>query len=426
MILVGLALRLAVMSFLYQEQLDPYRDHWRFGYETGRIAKSIVEGKGFSSPLYSDTGPTAWMTPIYPLIVAGVFKLLGIYSKASAIALLSLNALISACTCIPIYFGARRCFGKATARWSGWVWTFFPYAIYFPVERIWETWLAAFLLCVLFVVTLKTESSRGFRSWVLFGLLWGIEGLTSPVALAVLPFWAGWIAYRKHRAGEPWIGKSVISAGAFLLVVSPWFVRNAVVFHRFIPFRDGFGLALRLGTKGGPDVQTVHWARYSMGPWHNEAEWQEYRQNGELAYMDHKREQALTSIRQDPGWFVIISFRRVIYIWTGFWSFDSSYLAEEPFDLPNIPLCSTLTILALAGLMWSFKERKHGAILLVFAGVAFPLVYYTTSPEEYYRRPLDPFLIIPAVYGILRWRYGPVSNEELAQTDGEVILPTSA
>ena len=30
--------------------------------------------------------------------------------------------------------------------------------------------------------------------------------------------------------------------------------------------------------------------------------------------------------------------------------------------------------------------------------VVFPAVYYFTSPEFYYRRPIDPFLVVLAVY----------------------------
>jgi hypothetical protein len=103
MVLVALAIRLVVMVFLLPEQLDPQRDHWHFGYEAGRIARTIVQGRGFSSPLFEDTGPTAWMTPVYPYLVAGVFKLFGIYTKASAIVLLSLNALMSALICILVF-----------------------------------------------------------------------------------------------------------------------------------------------------------------------------------------------------------------------------------------------------------------------------------------------------------------------------------
>jgi hypothetical protein len=65
MVLVALAIRLVVVGFLYTERTDPARDHWRFGGESGRIARSIALGEGFSSPLFAKTGPTAWLTPVY-------------------------------------------------------------------------------------------------------------------------------------------------------------------------------------------------------------------------------------------------------------------------------------------------------------------------------------------------------------------------
>src|SRR5690348_11998287 len=109
-VLAALVVRLIVMAFLYQEQLDPSNDHWKFAYETGRLARSLVTGQGFSSPLFGNTGPTAFLTPIYPAIVAGFFKVFGIYSKASAFAILSFQALISSLTCIPLFFIGRKTF----------------------------------------------------------------------------------------------------------------------------------------------------------------------------------------------------------------------------------------------------------------------------------------------------------------------------
>lgn len=64
MVGVALALRLTVMAFVYPERLNPARDYWRYGGEAARIARSIVEGKGFSNPYFADTGPTAW-TPFF-------------------------------------------------------------------------------------------------------------------------------------------------------------------------------------------------------------------------------------------------------------------------------------------------------------------------------------------------------------------------
>ena len=118
MVATGLAIRLIVMSFLYTVQLDPRQENFRFGFETGRIARSIAQGEGFSSPLYVKTGPTAWMTPVYPYIIAGFFKVFGIYTRAAAFAILSFNALTSAVTCLPIFFFARKSFGTYVAKWE--------------------------------------------------------------------------------------------------------------------------------------------------------------------------------------------------------------------------------------------------------------------------------------------------------------------
>src|SRR2546423_11357119 len=96
MLLVGLALRLITVLFLYQLQMSPARDHWAFGWETGKIAASIAAGHGFSSPLQGETGSTAWIPPLYPFLVAGIFKVLGIYTTASAVAILCVNSIFSA------------------------------------------------------------------------------------------------------------------------------------------------------------------------------------------------------------------------------------------------------------------------------------------------------------------------------------------
>src|SRR5713226_924382 len=44
------------------------------------IAEHIVLGQGFSSPFYQDTGPTAWVAPVYPYLAALVFRLFGLFS----------------------------------------------------------------------------------------------------------------------------------------------------------------------------------------------------------------------------------------------------------------------------------------------------------------------------------------------------------
>lgn len=408
MVLVALVLRLIVMGFLYPEQLDPERDHWPFGYENGRLARSIAEGRGFSSPLFEDTGPSAWMTPVYPYINAAVFKIFGVYTTTSAFVLLSFQALISALTCLPIFFAARRLFGLRIASWSGWAWAFFPYGIYFPVERIWSTWLSTLLLTILFLITLYLEKSTRVWHWIGYGALWGLTALTDPIAMAAWPFFAGWSAYHLYRRKLPWalpLAASVIALG---VSVAPWFVRNYDLFGRVIPFRDNAGLEIHIGNNG----DTSHWRTRMIGPWHNDQEWNDFKELGELRYMDREKQRAITFIRSHPGWFARVTVRRFIYIWTGYWSFDKAYLQQEPLDPSNIVFCTALTIVALLGLRRLWRNDRALAIFFALVLFFFPAIYYLTHVEVYFRRQIDPLILMLAVYALVRKK--DESNEPVA------------
>ncbi len=74
-VLVALIIRWIPIAFVYTDRLVPKRDSWAFGYEMGRIGRSLASGHGFSSPFIVPTGPSAFQAPIYPLLLAGVFKL---------------------------------------------------------------------------------------------------------------------------------------------------------------------------------------------------------------------------------------------------------------------------------------------------------------------------------------------------------------
>ena len=114
-----------------------------FQTETGHIAYSITTGKGFSSPFQRDTGPTAWLAPVYPYLLAGIFKLFGVYTLRSFFAALSLNILLSAATCVPIFYAGTRIATLQVASAAAWLWALFPNAIIIPFEWIWDTSLSA-------------------------------------------------------------------------------------------------------------------------------------------------------------------------------------------------------------------------------------------------------------------------------------------
>lgn len=403
-VLIAFAIRLIVVLCTYKERLNPVMDYWFLGQEEGHVAKSIVQGHGFGNPLYTQTGPTAWFAPIYPYILAADFKVFGIFTTSSCIAILLFDALVSSLTCIPIFFFARRAFGEGAALAAAWTWAFYPGAVYWPIYRVWDTWLATLLLAILFCVVLKLARSSKLSHWIGFGLLSGIVALTDPSVLSVLPILALWAVWRLHQQRKRWFAPAVAAVLAVIVVVSPWMIRNAVVFHKFIPIRDNLPLEFRVGNNGSAAEPLIITAGPWV-PWIDNAEWNDYVNLGEIAYFHQKGEQASAYIKAHPVWYVGMMARRVVYIWTGFWSFGSRYMADPEADhrieFVTVPLLALLSVLTFMGLSRAYKQKGATiatpyALILIF----FPLIYYLTHVGGWYRCPMDPFLITLAAYEV--------------------------
>jgi len=209
---IALVLRVVLIFFGHTYKFYDHNHNFSFGWEMGSIGRSIAAADGFSSPFGEPTGPTAWEPPLYPYLIAGVFKVFGIYSLTSAVVLLAINSVFSALTCIPIFWIARRSFGEKVALWTCWLWALLPPVMAWATRWVWETSIATFLLTLLFWLTLimaDDESSLGLFGvqqvsiytqrwrrvlpWLLFGLLWGIAALLNTSLLAFLPVSGLWI-----------------------------------------------------------------------------------------------------------------------------------------------------------------------------------------------------------------------------------------
>src|SRR5882762_5138740 len=154
-VVFAFALRMLVVWMAWRQTPVAIKAIVPYGYELGRVARAIAAGEGFSSPLRDlDTGPTAWFTPIYPYLVAGIFKVWGIYSDMSRLIIATLNCAFAALTIIPIHGIAKRTFGEGVAMGASWAWVFLPTALYFPVLWVWDTALTALFFLLIFWATL--------------------------------------------------------------------------------------------------------------------------------------------------------------------------------------------------------------------------------------------------------------------------------
>jgi Dolichyl-phosphate-mannose-protein mannosyltransferase len=237
-----------------------------FQQETGNIAYSLAQGKGFGELFRMDTGPTAWLAPVYPLMVAGIFKIFGSFTTRAFFAAVFLNILFSSAACVPVFFAGKRVGGLGVASASAWLWALFPSAIIMPFEWIWDTSLSALLAATILWATLALAKSDRVSSWGGYGMLWGFALMTNPALGALLPFLLGWLACHGRLArrvrltsrGSPayrsvvgsrlrW-NRVALAAGVAILCCVPWTIRNYAAFHRFIPLRSNLPFELWLGT----------------------------------------------------------------------------------------------------------------------------------------------------------------------------------
>src|ERR1019366_4962808 len=138
-------------------------------------------------------------TPIYPSLVAAIFKLWGIYSRTSYIIIQFLNCVFASLTIFPIHAIAKRSFDGTIATGAAWIWAFFPPALFLPILWLWDMSLTALLFALIFWVTLVLPESQGVLSWAGYGALWAVGVLTNPSIFSLFPFLFGWLVWRKRN-----------------------------------------------------------------------------------------------------------------------------------------------------------------------------------------------------------------------------------
>ncbi len=390
MVLVAFAVRVLWIVLAHTYRFRTTEANFGFGFEIGRLAYSLANGHGFSSPFGGDTGPSAWNPPVYPWVLSLAFRIFGSYSHAAAFAMLVLNSVFAALTSWTVYGTARRIFGETVALWSGWVWALYPDTIYWSVKWIWETSLSAFLLSLLFMLTVEMEGDERPSSWLGYGVLWGVAALTNPAALSFLPFAGCWLVYQLHRRGKRYVVPVVLSALLFWMTIMPWLVRNHEVFGGFVFLRDNFGNEQRIGNN--PLAEGMYVLAYH--PSNNALLYEKYKRLGEPRFCSEQGRLAREWVAQHPERFVVVSLRRFYYFWNGIPRLSKIQWLAETKNTHFL----FVSVLGIWGLLLALKRRVHGVFLFASLLAFYPLVYYICFPEPRYRHPIDPQLLILGIY----------------------------
>ena len=379
-------------------RLVPAGGVYKVGYETGSIAASIAAGHGFSSPLSVPSGPSAWITPLYPYLLAGVFKLAGTFTFASSLTIRLLDVIFSSLTCIPIWALGKRIFSKSVGTTAAWIWVFLPGPVYFSVRWVWDTSLSALALSVALLLTYLISEHKKLGAWLGFGVVWGLAALVNAAVLSVLPGCFAFAAYRAKNLGGKWFKPAMLAVFGFMVTVSPWIIRNQSVFHHQVYFRSNFGLELWLGNN--PQVPDS-WSWW-LHPNDNAEERERYISMGEVPYMQEKERLAVEFIKTHPADFARFVFHRFMENWSGSWDslFDNWASGELEARL-IISLNYAFTLLSFLGLLIAQRKHKLLSLPLLNLLLVFPLIYYVCHPSLRYRHPIDPAMTVLIAFSLI-------------------------
>jgi len=380
--LVALAARLWVLSQLLP--VHAWRDFYQYS-EPARIAWAVASGYGYSSPYpHTPLAPTAQQPPVYPLLIAGIFKLAGAYTYWSLLIAVGLNAVLSAFTAVLILKIGRKTFGASVGVLAAWVWSCWLYEAVVAI-RLWESSLSALLLAIgLWLLPELAGSLRVWR-WLGFGALVGVAALCNTTLLSVFPFFWLWLWLSYHRRGRSYTRWLLASIAVCILLLLPWTIRNYAAFHRLLPIRDNLGLELWIGFELGEGNHSAIIQDHLFPRDFPLADPREYNRLGEIGFMEAKRQMSLDLIRQDPGRFVHLCGWRCLRFWSR----------------PEETAWPWVSLLAWLGLALAIRRKGLAAMPYAIVLTMFPLVYYVTHTFPTYRHPIEPVIILLAAYTLV-------------------------
>ncbi|WP_263372800.1 ArnT family glycosyltransferase [Granulicella aggregans] len=402
--ILGSALVLRSLFALSVARGDPRVWFFNQASEYGCLAQSLLSGHGYASPFCGSTGPSAFLAPGYPLLVAAAFRLFGAYSMQAAAALISLQVLVGILIVLTVMLLAKRLLGTTAANLAGVLCAISPPAVCLPI-LFWETSLSMLLLTGIILLALRCANRPSNWRWLGFGAYCAVAMFVNPSLLltfAAVFIWMIW------QTGISRLRGPALALLTWCMIFSIWPIRNAYRLHAFVPLRTNLGYELWQGNRPGSDgTFTV-----ALHPNKNNNEFVHYAHLGEAAYMQEKSELAIEAIKADKSRFVRLSLERFRKFWINSADSKSSSLLAM-----NILFTSLMSAVGL-GLL--FLRRNPVAWLLAIPFAILPAPYYLTHADFRFRLLLDPLAILLTAY-VFKELSGRVRSHLRAKARGSVV-----
>jgi 4-amino-4-deoxy-L-arabinose transferase-like glycosyltransferase len=374
------------------------------------IARSVAAGDGWG---YARTEgrETAFRPPAYCLLLAGAYKLAGVAKGSEherTVTARILGIVVSTLIVALIGVVAAQLWGRRVALLA-----MAGAAVYLPLilvgASVMSEPLFALLLLGALAAALQHRRSTHQWRWVLVaGLLGGLTILTRANAMVLLlPLCLAVWTVRPR-----WSPKALVVPAALvvvaLLTVSPWTIRNAIVFDRFIPVSTQLGSAL-----AGTYNDQARLDKENPASWRSVRHLPDYRafyarlqQTPEPEAEDYLRKRAKAYIREHPTYVGMVAWwttRRMLDLGGLDWSrHTASTISVGPrWANAGVFVFWAFAVLALVGAFTKQARRTPFFVWLIPILLYLSVVFLVVETPRY-RTGIDPFIVMLAALALRR------------------------
>lgn len=360
--------------------------HDQISYDA--LARSLLAGQGYRFtenwyPFTPANTPTAHWSFLYPLYLAGIYRLIGYHPLGAR---LFQGIVGGALMCLFIYLIGRRIVSERVALLGAGLAAVYGYFIYYSVALMTETFFIVMVLLSL-LVSLQLKDEPSLARWILLGLSLGVATLIRQTILLFAPVLFVWLFWELKGRIRLW--HFVVSLGMIVLLITPWTMRNYHVYRQFLPLNSNAGYALYASNH--PHLGT---------DWRNEnivvPVPEELAGQNEAAINHALLRKGIGFVLEDPGrylWLILDKALEYFQFWPSSQSSSISNLARVLSFGLYMPFM-------LLGLLLSLSHWRNYIPLYLFATVHTG-IHLISWPSIRYRLPVDAVLMLFAGLAVL-------------------------
>jgi 4-amino-4-deoxy-L-arabinose transferase-like glycosyltransferase len=385
------------LAFFFWGGVEPFQG--RDSYSFYSLATNYAQGEGL---VYVDNGTPdmvfkSFRPPLYPFVMGLIFRATG----ESPTVIILLQLLIGTASVLLLYAAGKLLFDISVARWASFLGALYWVSSFYDNQIYTETlFVFLFLAANALVFSIARQNDRSSMLWraVLSGIVYGTAILCRPAAVATLPLILLWLLFTGRASRKLLCMSAGLAVTGTAMVMIPWWIRNFVIHHTFVPFVTSGGLNFWGGNQidGGSNSIARAWQIMN-------ANIQRLSEVGWDRWFYHD---AFEKIRANPAHFVSMIKLKLNMFW---WP-----LRNEFYQLPYRFLFPFFML--GIGSAIGYLRSSSALFLIVVSQTAVAALY---AAHSRYRYSIDFYMILLAAVAILELlRYGMRGR----RLNGRVIL----